>query len=76
MAGSAKTPKLQAQLDATTRHVLMQLVGVRGRSFSDVGYFVIRQWISEHREELADLGIKIYIPGGQMQITDETRNQQ
>lgn len=76
MAGGKKNQKLQAQLDATTRHVLEQLVGVRGRSFSDVAYFVIRQWISEHRQELAELGIKIHVSGGELKLTDEMRREQ
>jgi hypothetical protein len=41
-----------------------------------VAYFVIRQWISEHGEELAAMGIRIQVPGGTLEVTDEVRRQQ
>lgn len=76
MAADKASLKLQAQVDATTRHVLDNLVGVRGRSLSDVIYFVIRQWISEHREELAQMGIRIQVPAGVLEVTDRIRGEQ
>lgn len=76
MTDSKNSLKLQLQVDSTTRHILDELIDVRGRSRADVTYFVIRQWISEHRQELMDLGIVVNIPGGQLKITDETRRQE
>ena len=67
---------VQARVDTTTQHVLEKLVGVRGRSVGDVAYFVIRQWISEHADELAAMGIKIQVSGGTLEVTAEVRRQQ
>jgi hypothetical protein len=76
LANKEKSLNLQSRVDATTHHVLEKLVGVRGRSVGDVAYFVIRQWISEHGEELAAMGIRIQVPGGTLEVTDEVRRQQ
>lgn len=58
--------KVQAQVDTYTHWVLDHLVGLRGRSVSDVAYFIIRDWIQTHREELDSLGIGATIAEGRL----------
>ncbi len=58
--------KVQAQVDTYTHWVLDHLVGLRGRSVSDVAYFIIRDWIQDHREELESLGISAQIADGRL----------
>lgn len=58
--------KVQAQVDSYTHWVLDHLVGLRGRSVSDVAYFILRDWIQTHREELDSLGISAQIADGRM----------
>jgi len=55
----------QVQIDLYTQHVLDKLVGIKGRNRSDVAYFVFRQWISDHWEELAGYGLKAQISEGE-----------
>ena len=40
-------------------YVIEKLVGIKGVNTSDVASFIINQWISEHRDELKDLGINV-----------------
>jgi hypothetical protein len=61
----SQSTRHQIQVDPYTRHVLDKLVGVKGRNRSDVAYFVFRQWISDHWEELAGYGIKAQISDGE-----------
>ena len=54
---STETFKVHPNLDAYTHWVLDNLVGIKGRTISDVAYFILRDWIQDHREELHHLGL-------------------
>lgn len=65
--------KVQAQVDQYTHWVLDHLVGLRGRSVSDVAYFIMRDWIQTHRDELDSLGISAQIADGRMVLRRGTK---
>lgn len=54
---STETFKVHPNLDAYTHWVLDNLVGIKGRTISDVAYFILRDWIQDHRDELEHLGL-------------------
>jgi hypothetical protein len=54
---STDTFKVHPNLDAYTHWVLDNLVGIKGRTISDVAYFILRDWIQDHRDELQHLGL-------------------
>jgi hypothetical protein len=54
---STASYKVHPNLDAYTHWVLENLVGIKGRTISDVTYFILRDWIQNHREELDHLGL-------------------
>jgi hypothetical protein len=56
-------------VDEFTYWVLERLVGVKGRNPSDVAYFVLRDWIQAHREELEHLGISVQVAEGRLTIS-------
>ncbi len=54
-----KNCKLQATAEPYTCYVVNQLVGIKGRGPSDVVAFIVKDWIGDHRDELADYGIDV-----------------
>ena len=54
-----KAYKVQANVEEFTNFVVQNLIGIKGTNASDVVSFIIREWISEHREELKDYGISV-----------------
>ena len=54
-----KNCKLQANVEPYTCYVVDQLVGIKGRGPSDVVAFIVKDWIGDHRAELADYGIDV-----------------
>ena len=40
-----------------TKFVIKNLIGIKGKSESDVANFIIKDWIGEQREELREFGI-------------------
>ncbi|KPJ85566.1 MAG: hypothetical protein AMS18_16190 [Gemmatimonas sp. SG8_17] len=58
--------KVQPVVDAYTHWVLGRLVGIKGRSVPDVAYFILRDWIQSHQEELAHLGIDVHVRQGRL----------
>jgi hypothetical protein len=58
--------KVQPVVDAYTHWVLGRLVGIKGRSVPDVAYFILRDWIQSHQEELEHLGIAVQVRQGRL----------
>ena len=54
-----KAHKLQASAEDYTFFVVSELIGIKGRSHSDVTAFIIKDWVGDHQEELAKYGIDV-----------------
>lgn len=63
---AAQSWKVQPVVDAYTHWVLGRLVGIKGRSVPDVAYFILRDWIQSHQEELEYLGIGVKVRQGRL----------
>ena len=59
MKKASKSYKIQANVEEYTRFVVENLVGIKGTNPSDVVSFVLKEWISEHREELREYGLTV-----------------
>ena len=42
-----------------TEFVMEMLVGIKGKSKSDVANFILKEWISDHMDELKEYGITV-----------------
>ena len=51
--------KLSTNLESYSYFVVEKLVGIKGTGVSDVLSFIVKQWISDHRQELSELNINI-----------------
>lgn len=51
--------KAQANVEAYTWYVIRELVGIKGRSDSDVVAFILKDWIGDHKDELKEYGIDV-----------------
>lgn len=51
--------RLNIYSEAYTEFVINSLVNIKGKSISDVANFIIKEWISDHREELKEYGITV-----------------
>lgn len=51
--------KIDVYPDPYTKYVVTELVDIKGKSQSDVVQHVLKQWISDHHEELKDYGIDV-----------------
>jgi len=66
-AGEAEqSRKVQPVVDAYTHWVLGRLVGIKGRNVPDVAYYIRRDWIQSHQEELDNLGIGVKVRQGRL----------
>lgn len=65
---AAQSWKVQPVVDAYTHWVLGRLVGIKGRSVPDVAYFILRDWIQSHQEELEHLGIAVQVRQGRLVV--------
>jgi len=66
-AGEAEqSHKVQPVVDAYTHWVLGRLVGIKGRNVPDVAYYVLRDWIQSHQQELEHLGIGVQVRQGRL----------
>lgn len=51
--------KIDIYTEPYTKFVVQELVGIKGKSESDVANFIIKDWIGDHMEELAQFGIDV-----------------
>ncbi len=51
--------KLQVYTEKYTKYVIQKLIGIKGKSESDVVNFVIKDWIGDHLEELEKYGVSV-----------------
>lgn len=51
--------KLQVYTEKYTKYVIQKLIGIKGKSESDVVNFIIKDWIGDHLEELEKYGISV-----------------
>lgn len=58
--------KVQPVVDAYTHWVLGRLVGIKGRNVPDVAYYILRDWIQSHQDELEHLGIGVQVRQGRL----------
>jgi hypothetical protein len=56
---TARTFKVQANVEEYTHFVVENLIGIKGTNSSDVVSYVLKEWISEHRDELKDYGLSV-----------------
>ena len=42
-----------------TKFVIKNLIGIKGKSESDVANFILKDWISDHFDELQEYGITV-----------------
>ena len=54
-----KRPKIQTYVEGYTSYVLDMLIEIKGKSKSDVASFIIKDWIGDHKDELAEYGITV-----------------
>jgi len=66
VAGAEQSRKVQPVVDAYTHWVLGRLVGIKGRNVPDVAYYILRDWIQSHQEELDRLGISVQVRQGRL----------
>jgi hypothetical protein len=59
---------LQTTVETYTSHVIDRLIGIKGRDRSDVAAFILRSWVSEHREEIAGYGISVTVKDGRIDL--------
>jgi len=59
MKKPAKTHKIQANVEDYSHFVVENLIGIKGTNSSDVLSFILKEWISEHREELKEYGLVV-----------------
>ena len=57
-------PRVTVSLDDYTNHVLKNLIGLRGRSKPGVAYYILRDWIRIHKDELKEMGIEPKVTHG------------
>jgi hypothetical protein len=60
-------------VDAYTHWVLGRLVGIKGRNVPDVAYYILRDWIQSHQDELENLGIGVKVRQGQLILHSNDR---
>ena len=58
-----KSAREPIRLDDYSHHVLLSLVRIKGNTTSEVGGYIVKQWISDHWEELASYGIRPKVDG-------------
>jgi hypothetical protein len=51
--------KASTNLESYSFYVVDKLIGIKGTGVSDVLSFIVKQWISDHREELVQYGILV-----------------
>ena len=51
--------KLQVYTEKYTKYVIQKLIGIKGKSESDVVNFIIKDWIGDHQEELREYEISV-----------------
>lgn len=59
MAQKDEGAKVSTKLESYSHYVLTQLIGIKGKSISDVLSFIVKQWISDHQDELRQDGIDV-----------------
>lgn len=42
-----------------TKYVIQQLIGIKGKSESEVASYLLKEWIGKNREELKEYGITV-----------------
>ena len=55
-----KKTKFYKGLDKVTKHVVNNLVGIKGETPEEVIVFILRDWIGDHLQELEFYSIDIY----------------
>lgn len=60
--------KVSVTVDAYTFWVLSKLVGVKGLTPAGVAYFILKDWIQDHIEELEHLGITVQVAEGRLTL--------
>ena len=53
------TTQMSVYTEPYTEFVMDSLVGIKGKSKSDVANFILKEWISDHRDELREYGITV-----------------
>lgn len=55
------TSKLQLTVDKTTERIIEEMIvlGIHGTKKSEVATWILRNWIWEHQEQLANNGINL-----------------
>ena len=51
--------KLQIYTEKYTKYVIGGLVGIKGKSESDVANYILKEWIGDHLDELKEYGISV-----------------
>ena len=51
--------KLQVYTEKYTKYVIQQLVGIKGKSESDVANYILKDWIGDHLDELNSYEISV-----------------
>ena len=56
---ASRSFKVQANVEEYTHFIIENLIGIKGTNSSDVVSFILKEWISEHRDELKDYGLSV-----------------
>jgi len=51
--------RLSVYTEKYTKYVIQRLVGIKGKSESDVVNFILKDWIGDHIEELEKMNITV-----------------
>ena len=51
--------KVQVYTEKYTKYVIQELIGIKGKSESDVVNYILKDWIGDHIEELKDYDISV-----------------
>ena len=55
----SKAPALSVYTEEYTEYVIQQLIGIKGKSKSDVASFILKDWIGDHQDELDKMEISV-----------------
>ena len=55
-----KNSKLFKGLDKTTKHVINNLIDIKGSTQEEVVTYILRDWIGDHLQELEFYSISVY----------------
>lgn len=54
-----KAHKASTNLESYSYYAIVHLIGIKGTNVSDVLSFIVKDWISDHRDELLQAGIDV-----------------